>query len=171
MNRSTLKDRREALRDHIEVALRVHDPAFVVESRWRQAVLLPRSFPDERRRVMGDPVRYAVISEDETGFDDGTVSAGSRATGRLDIFGVAVWIQYDDQDDYDQSSQRLYDDVINGTRSLHNYLNDVQVLTTLPDEPLLSLPGRLTPSLVLLGDNPVPVFAHYATFNIGVYDA
>ena len=166
---ASMKERRAALAGLIQTTLAAIDAGYTPE---HVVVYLPDAvldgrYPSDRRRVMGNPVRYCVV------FDAGFRASESDADATIrevpqrthDAFFVQLWHERKDGPRYEETSQAGFDQIRDGAGSLIQTLRETPWLSDV-DEPL-GVPQAGAVDLVAL-DGEGRLRAHYLAFTIEV---
>jgi hypothetical protein len=160
---SKMQDKRKALKDWFYTILSEFGTIRISE-RLRRATF-DSSTRQERLNVMGNPTFYCEILW--TGIGEGT-QIDSVGNSVLDghQFRVNLWYEYKDADDYNQSSQALWDNILESDNGLLKTIRDTDII---PDVPIMYLyqPENVQVNEVSL-DNLGKELAHFLTFTLSV---
>ena len=159
------------VRDTLDAALAAAGSAttFTVSERMRADVLNARTAADARH-VMGEPVRYAIVENVGTA-EEGPMTRAGTAGLVSHLYLVVGWLEFADADDYEDSSQALFDAVMEGQDAdapgLLPALRDLSHLDT-ADEGICEVgqPAEAALTLVRLGATTDQVYAHRFEFTI-----
>ena len=110
---ASMMDKRQALSDFCAGILEAHQAGLKAEQRHRRETEMKVS-RRERITVMGDPAYYLEVLE--TGPTERTISdEQKRFLGGIHRFQVSFYLQYADDEDYDDSSQKAFDALVEST--------------------------------------------------------
>ena len=105
--------KRQALTDYCAGILTAHQAGLKAEQRHRRETEM-KATRRERIAVMGDPAYYLEVLE--TGPTERTAKdEQGRFLGGIHRFQVTLYLQYADDEDYDNSSQSRFDDMVEST--------------------------------------------------------
>lgn len=157
------KEKRDALADFCETTLTAVKSGLELSTRWRQPAT-PGAARADRVALMGDPAYYLEVHNSGRASDDNDAIAH-----RVDhFFQVSLWLGYEDNDTYSKSSQKEWDDLVEGSDGLLPSLAAKPRLQT-ASGPTSTLwqPQDVTNDVVALS-NRGQEKAHYLTFEIGM---
>jgi len=137
-----------------------------VDQHYRGAVLYGMT-ADDRKKVMGDPARYAVVYHVGEQFDreNGATDILGRPLDTIDRFSIEVWFRFRDHDTLAASSEAEWNTIMTGASGLLQTLRDTAWLDTAAAE--LGLPSPAIFDIVALASD-VEALAHHAAFTIDV---
>jgi hypothetical protein len=132
------------------------------ESRFREATFRAETRKD-RIAVMGEPTRYIEVLDAATDIEEEvTLADGTPAVRSLTV-NVSIWYAYKDADDYDDSSQAIWDRVI--TRGILGHLSTLSNINVDGNIVYISRPLGVSFSEVALSGEGNEL-AHNVTFQI-----
>jgi hypothetical protein len=141
-----------------------YESSWRIDEHYRLAVLEGASAED-RRRVMGDPVRYGVVYHVGTDFVEtpGRMSAQERPLDTRDAFAVELWYRYQDHEDLASSSEAMWNAMTTGTSGVLDVLRATAWLSG--SAAALGIPQLAAFDLVALTSG-TDQLAHHLTFAI-----
>jgi len=110
MTTTNMMQIRAAAAGLIRDTLYIHDDTFRVEERFRKLSLLGTGDAD-RRLLMGSPTRYCEVVHVGDAGGNLPIGGGARSGARY-RFLVSIWYGYEDAEDYAQSSQASWDEIL-----------------------------------------------------------
>lgn len=173
-----MKQKREALATLIESTLNdvlTDGTTFNVVQRFRQSVERGAGQKIDRDLIMGNPVRYArVVHMGESPASEDDLTPYGHQVQVPHLFGVFIWFDYQDADSYEDSTQAVWDDLLESAGDL----SATGLLPTLRLTPFLEGEGTdpgaycMQPTDVIVPDEPLSMgdrdFCHYAQFFITI---
>lgn len=157
MNRMT--QRRAVLLDKLKSIIDAKSEGFKYADRLRRETF-DSITRQQRIKVMGDPTKYAEVLF--SGYASEQEDAGGNVVLDNSIFRVNVWHFYYDADNYNDSSQKAFDDLCFADDGILPVLDSDNML----DEGLWILDISAVEQLVVSLDNEGTELAHFLTFTI-----
>lgn len=159
-----MKNKRIALRDWIKSILDEFGTIRITD-RLRRATFDSVS-RQERIRIMGEPTFYCEVLW--VGIGDGT-QIDSVGNSVLDghLFRVNLWYKYNDNDNYQASSQSTWDDMLEGENGLLKTIRDADIIPDQSELMYLYQPAEVSVSEVSL-DASGDELAHFLTFTLSI---
>jgi hypothetical protein len=161
-----MQAKRSALADRLKTTAEAHGDTYKVENRFRR-VTLPGPVGHVRRRVMGDPIRYIEVREGTT-----DPQSDRDGYGAIHAFDVVVFVEYDDADQFDRSSEKTFNELLHNESSPIGLLPDIEQADLLRDgsgAPLgrMEVQGTATPDIIVLDDRD-DLASHTHSFTVTV---
>lgn len=162
-----MKIKRGLLKDFLEEVLQVHDSDYTIVDRLRMATFQQTSRA-ERIQVMGEKYAYGEVLYRPISTPEGQRSAGSTSRNRHHDYDVFIWYKYEDDDLYRNSSQKVWDDIMEADDGVipkiegKKYLEDTD-----GNRYTLSKPENIRAHEVVMDNNPLEL-AHFLNFRVTV---
>jgi hypothetical protein len=159
---NAMVNKRQQLKKFIHDTLKVHDD-FVVVDRLREATFKSQT-RQERTQVMGDPTKYCEVLW--SGVGEGT-QIDSVGDSVLDghLFRVNLWYQYHDDERYEFSSQKVFDDICEADDGLLKTLRNTDIIQ---GEELIYLYQPTSVEITEVSLDGQYELAHFLTFTISL---
>jgi hypothetical protein len=143
-----------------------YESSWRIDEHYRLAVLEGASAED-RRRVMGDPVRYGAVYLIGEGFiqTPGRMTAQERPLDTRDTFLVELWYRYQDHEDLASSSEAMWNAMTTGEGSVLDVLRQTAWLSSASAP--LGIPTEASFDIVALTSG-TEALAHHMAFTIAV---
>ncbi len=155
--------KRDLLVAFLRDVLQVHDANYTVTDRLRMATFNQTSRA-ERIAIMGENYAYAEVLYRPQQTPQGQRSAKSTSRNRHHNFDVFIWYKLDDADDYSQSSQSVWDDIVEADNGVIQELEGKPYLEdNAGNQYVLTKPTELRAHEVVLDNNPFEM-AHFMNF-------
>jgi hypothetical protein len=170
-----MREKRQELSDYIQGIATANGITLNIEFRPREK-FIDMDSPKERNKVMGNPVRYVRIAHvgSPNGSDypqstNGRTTINNADRAAVHEFRVFLYYEYQDNDSYNRSSQKEFEDLIEGSNGILPNLREAQGFQKDGVYAFSSRPFNIViPSLPRPLGNSERVYSHYLEFTINI---
>lgn len=164
--------KRDLLKAFLLDVVQHYDQGYTLEDRLRMATFQQTSRA-ERIEIMGENYAYGEVLHRPSQTPDGQRSAKSTTRNKPHTFDVFLWHKLDDGDSYEQSSQKLWDDL---TYEKDDSEEDYGVIPSIENKSyfedsgnqyIVLKPVNIQSHEVVMDNNPLEL-AHFMNFQVTI---